>query len=304
MQKIQENEGYMVKSMTGYGRGEARIEGGKLIFELRTLNSKNADISIKSSLLPKDKELAVRKRLAEKLTRGTIDLYITWEPDTKGACKGLNTALAGTYYLQLTTLARELGIEKALEHPEALLASVLRMPDIVDVKNQDLVTEDNWPEVEAALETAIGHLEVFRQKEGAILRKDVTQKVEHIFALVDEIERYDKERVEYIREDLFKKIEELKLSLDKQRFEQEMIYYLEKLDINEEKVRLRQHCRYFLDTLENEEACGKKLGFIAQEMGREINTTGAKANHAEIQKIVVRMKDELEKIKEQSLNIL
>ena len=290
--------------MTGYGRGEARIEGGKLTFELRTLNSKNADISVKSSLLPKDKELAIRKKLAEKLTRGTIDLYITWEPDSKDASKGLNTALAGTYYLQLAALARELGLEKALEHPEALLASVLRMPDIVDVKNQDIVTEDNWPVVEAALDEAIRHLDAFRQKEGAILRKDVTQKVEHIFALVDEIERYDKERVDFIREDLFKKAEELKLSLDKQRLEQEMIYYLEKLDINEEKVRLRQHCRYFLDTLESEEACGKKLGFIAQEMGREINTTGSKANHAEIQKIVVRMKDELEKIKEQSLNIL
>ena len=288
--------------MTGYGRGEAAVEGGKLIFEIRTLNAKNADISIKSSLLPRNKDLEVRKKLAQKLVRGTIDLYITWEPDDKDGAKGLNTALAELYYRQLASLAHNLGLGD--DHPETLLAAVLRLPDVVDSKNQEIITEDNWSTVEAAIDCAIEHLDAFRRKEGTILRNDVTEKVERILAMVDEIEQYDHERVAFIREDLFKKIEELKISLDKQRFEQEMIYYLEKLDINEEKVRLRQHCRYYLDTLDNEEAPGKKLGFIAQEMGREINTTGSKANHTEIQKIVVRMKDELEKIKEQSLNIL
>ena len=293
----------MIKSMTGYGRGEAVIEGGKLIFEIRTLNAKNADISIKSSLLPKSKDLDVRKKLAQKLVRGTIDLYITWEPDTKDSAKGINMTLAEQYYRQLASLAGNLGLNTP-EHPETLLAAVLRLPDVVDSKNQEIITEDNWSVVETAIDSAIEHLDVFRQKEGSVLQKDVTEKVERILAMVDEIEQYDHERVPSIREDLLKKIEEMKLSLDKQRFEQEMIYYLEKLDINEEKVRLRQHCRYYLDTLNNEEAPGKKLGFIAQEMGREINTTGSKANHAEMQKWVVKMKDELEKIKEQSLNIL
>ena len=289
--------------MTGYGRGEAVVEGGKLIFEIRTLNAKNADISIKSSLLPKSKDLDVRKKLAQKLVRGTIDLYITWEPDEKEGAKGLNKTLAEQYYFQLASLARNIGLD-SLEHPETLLAAVLRLPDVVDSKNQEIITEENWDTVEAAIDAAIDHLDMFRVKEGAILRNDVTEKVERILAMVDEIEQYDHERVPSIREDILKKIDELKISLDKQRLEQEMIYYLEKLDINEEKVRLRQHCRYYLDTLNNEEAPGKKLGFIAQEMGREINTTGSKANHTEIQKIVVRMKDELEKIKEQSLNIL
>ena len=289
--------------MTGYGRGEAFVEGGKLIFEIRTLNAKNADISIKSSLLPKNKDLDVRKKLAQQLVRGTIDLYITWDPDAKDGAKALNTTLAQQYYQQLAALAENLG-GYTPEHPETLLAAVLRLPDVVDSKNQEIITEDNWSVVEAAIDAAIEHLDAFRTKEGAILRNDVTEKVERILAMVDDIEQYDHERVTNIREDIYKKIEELKISLDKQRFEQEMIYYLEKLDINEEKVRLRQHCRYYLDTLNNEEAPGKKLGFIAQEMGREINTTGSKANHSEIQKIVVRMKDELEKIKEQSLNIL
>ncbi len=264
--------------MTGYGRGEAIVEGGKLIFEIRTLNSKNADISIKSSLLPKNKDLEVRKKLVQKLTRGTIDLYITWEPEAKDSAKALNTALASQYYQQLAALAGELGMGYTPEHPETLLAAVLRLPDVIDSKNQEIITEDNWSVVEAAIDSAIEHLDVFRQKEGAILRNDVTEKVERILAMVDKIEQYDHERVPSIREDILKKLEELNISLDKQRFEQEMIYYLEKLDINEEKVRLRQHCRYYLDTLNNEEAPGKKLGFIAQEMGREINTTGSKAN--------------------------
>ena len=205
------------------------------------------------------------------------------------------------YYMQIRRLARHLGVD---EEQGDLLGTLLRLPDVIDAKKQDIITEENWPAVEKALDDAIERLNAFRRKEGAILRNDVTEKVERILAMVDEIEQYDRERVPSIREDILKKFEELNISLDKQRFEQEMIYYLEKLDINEEKVRLRQHCRYYLDTLNNEEAPGKKLGFIAQEMGREINTTGSKANHTEIQKIVVRMKDDLEKIKEQSLNIL
>lgn len=294
----------MIKSMTGYGRGEAQLEGGKLTFEIRTLNSKNADISIKTPLLPKDKELEVRKKLAESLTRGTIDLFVTWEPNAGDSGKQLNQELAQDYYRQVCDFARNIGADDRQLASSEIISTILRFPDVIDAKKQDVINEGNWPAVEKALDEAILHLNEFREKEGQILRRDVSEKVENILSFVDEVERYEKERVENIRTDILRKIEELSLSPDKQRLEQEMIYYLEKLDINEEKVRLRQHCRYFLDTLDTEAAPGKKLGFIAQEMGREINTTGSKANHAEIQKIVVRMKDELEKIKEQSLNIL
>jgi uncharacterized protein (TIGR00255 family) len=181
---------------------------------------------------------------------------------------------------------------------------ILRMPEVMDAKKQDVITEDNWPVVEACIDEALKNINAFRSHEGEVLYKDVTEKVENIMAYSKQIEQYESERTETIREKILNRFAEIKAEPDQSRLEQEMIFYIEKLDINEEKVRLRQHCRYFLDTIENEPNPGKKLGFIAQEMGREINTTGSKANHTEIQKIVVKMKDELEKIKEQSLNIL
>ncbi|MBP5398542.1 MAG: YicC family protein [Bacteroidales bacterium] len=296
----------MVQSMTGYGRSEALLKEGRLIFEIRSLNGKNADISIKSPLLPKDKEIEVRKYLAETLVRGTIDVFITWEPNAAESARSINEDLAAAYYGQMRALAEKLGIPDPYEAsaPMEVLSSLLRLPDVLDLRKQDVITQENWPLAEKALKEAAEHLREFRQREGEALRKDVTQKVQTILGFVDEMESYEKERIDAIREELLKKFDEASLPLDRQRLEQEMIYYLEKLDINEEKVRLRQHCHYYLDTLENEPASGRKLGFIAQEMGREINTTGSKANHAGIQKIVVRMKDELEKIKEQSLNIL
>ena len=174
----------------------------------------------------------------------------------------------------------------------------------MDAKKQDVITDDNWPVVESCLDQAIANINAFRSQEGEILYKDVTAKVERILEYSAQVETYEQERVDAIREKILSRFAELKAEPDQSRIEQEMIYYIEKLDLNEERVRLRQHCRYFLDTITNEPDPGKKLGFIAQEMGREINTTGSKANHTEIQKIVVKMKDELEKIKEQSLNIL
>lgn len=292
--------------MTGYGRSEALLKEGRLIFEIRSLNGKNADISIKSPLLPKDKEIEVRKYLAETLVRGTIDVFITWEPNAAESARSIHEDLAAAYYGQMRALAEKLGIPDPYEAsaPMEVLSTLLRLPDVLDLRKQDVITQENWPLAEKALKEAAEHLREFRQREGEALRKDVTQKVQTILGFVDEMESYEKERIDAIREELLKKFDEASLPLDRQRLEQEMIYYLEKLDINEEKVRLRQHCHYYLDTLENEPASGRKLGFIAQEMGREINTTGSKANHAGIQKIVVRMKDELEKIKEQSLNIL
>lgn len=291
--------------MTGYGRSEARLEGGRLTVEFRSVNGKNADISIKSSLLPKEKEMEVRKRIAERLQRGTIDMFLTWEPNDGASARSVNTALAAEYFSQIEALGRELGVADLRQNePNYLMATLLRMPDVVDTVKHDVVTEDNWPLVSAAIDGALDAIVEYRRKEGEALYRDVTSRVATIMALEDEVESYEAERMAAVRAKLQKSIEDLKVKCDAERFEQEMVFYLEKLDINEEKVRLRQHCSYFMDTIDGEPYPGKKLGFIIQEMGREINTTGSKANHAGIQKAVVRMKDELEKIREQSLNIL
>lgn len=287
--------------MTGYGKAEASLKAGKLTIEIRTLNGKTADINIKSTLLPKDKELIVRQMLAEKLHRGTIDFFVTFEANAVSSAKHINADLAEEYFRQITTLGDKLGIpvDTAL-----YMNSILRFPDVIDNTRQDIITEENWPEVEAAIEKAIENTNEFRAREGVALYKDVTGRVNNILKLEDEVESFEGERIVAVRSKIEKAISDLLLKPDQSRFEEEMIYYLEKLDINEEKVRLRQHCKYFMDTIDGEDFPGKKLGFIIQEMGREINTTGSKANHAGIQKVVVRMKDELEKIREQSMNIL
>ena len=295
----------MIKSMTGYGKAEAILEGGKITVEVRSLNGKTADISIKTSILPKDKEMAVRQKIAAELTRGNIDFFITFEPNAADSAKKINMDLAMEYYQQVSDLGGRLGAHNLWsQNPNDLLAMILRMPDVMDAKKQDVITESNWPAVEACIDAALANINAFRAKEGEVLYKDVTSKVENIMEFSRQIEQYESVRTEAIREKILNRFAELKAEPDQSRLEQEMIYYIEKLDINEEKVRLRQHCNYFIETLDNEPNPGKKLGFIAQEMGREINTTGSKANHTEIQKIVVKMKDELEKIKEQSLNIL
>ena len=295
----------MIHSMTGYGKAEAILETGKITVEIRSLNGKIADISIKTSLLPKDKEIAVRQKIASALNRGNIDFFLTWEPNAAENAKQINMTLALEYYRQIASLGKEIGATNLWnQNPNDLLAVILRMPDVVDSRKQDVITEENWPAVEACIDQALKNINVFRQKEGAVLYEDVKSKVDKIMSYSLEIEQYETERTVQIKEKILSRFAEIKAEPDQSRLEQEMIFYLEKLDINEERVRLRQHCKYFIDTLENEAFPGKKLGFIAQEMGREINTTGSKANHTEIQKIVVKMKDELEKIKEQSLNIL
>ena len=291
--------------MTGYGRAEALLENGKLTIEIRSVNGKNADISIKSSLLPKDKEMPLRKLLAERLQRGTIDVFLTWEPNVSGSGRVINKELALDYFRQIEALGKEVGaVNLPLHEPNYLLATLLRLPEVVDTGKQDVITPGNWPRVETAFNQALDAICTYRSHEGEALYKDVTSRVRTILSLEDEVESYEGERIVTVKEKLKKALEDLIISYDSSRFEQEMVYYLEKLDINEEKVRLRQHCRYFLDTIDNEPYPGKKLGFIIQEMGREINTTGSKANHALMQKAVVKMKDELEKIREQSLNIL
>ena len=291
--------------MTGYGKAEAMLETGKVTVEVRSLNGKTADISIKTQMLPKDKEMAVRQKIAAELTRGNIDFFVTYEPNAADGAKKINIDLAVEYFKQIEELSGKIKTSSILiNNPNDLLATILRMPEVMDARKQDVITDANWPIVEACIDQALANINAFRQQEGEVLYKDVTSKVEKILEYSKQVETFEQERVESIREKILSRFAELKAEPDQSRLEQEMIYYIEKLDLNEERVRLRQHCKYFLDTIENEPNPGKKLGFIAQEMGREINTTGSKANHTEIQKIVVKMKDELEKIKEQSLNIL
>lgn len=287
--------------MTGYGKAEACLESGKITIEIRTLNGKTADVNIKSSLLPKDKELLVRQKLADRLHRGTIDFFVTFEANAVSSAKHINADLAESYFRQISELGDRLG----LKTDSALyLNSIIRFPDVIDNTRQDVITAENWAAVEAAIDEAISNTCDYRSREGVALYKDVTGRVQNILNLENEVESFEGERIAAVRAKLEKAISDLQLKPDQSRFEEEMIYYLEKFDINEEKVRLRQHCKYFMDTIEADEYPGKKLGFIIQEMGREINTTGSKANHAGIQKVVVRMKDELEKIREQSMNIL
>ena len=294
--------------MTGYGKAIAELPKGKLTIEIRTLNGKTADISIKSSLLPKDKDLLARQLIASTLQRGTIDMFLTWDPSENETARTINEKVAESYMEQMRGLAQRVGSPYDLfANPDSTsiaISAVVKMPDVIENQKADAISEEDWPEIEKALKQCLSQVNDYRDKEGAILYHDVTSRVSRILSLYDEVETHEKERTDAIRERILKAADELNIKMDKERFEQEMIFYLEKLDINEEKVRLRQHCKYFMETIDGELAPGKKLGFIIQEMGREINTTGSKANHALIQQLVVKMKDELEKIREQSMNIL
>ena len=249
--------------------------------------------------------MTVRQKIAAALTRGNIDFFVSFEANAADSAKKINMDMAMEYYRQISALGAKIGIDTLnAQNPNDLIATILRMPEVMDSKKQDIITEDNWPVIENCIDQALENINAFRAQEGEVLYKDITSKIQNILQYSAEVETYEKERVEAIREKILSRFAEIKAEPDQSRLEQEMIFYLEKLDINEERVRLRQHCNYFLDTIANEPNPGKKLGFIAQEIGREINTTGSKANHTEIQKIVVKMKDELEKIKEQSLNVL
>ena len=294
----------MIHSMTGYGKAEALLSGGKLTVEIRTLNGKTADINLKSQILPKDKELEIRSRIAAVLVRGTIDVYLTWEADASASARQINAEIAHSYLRGADELAERMGLKADDSLRGALLCSVLRMPDVAEARKGEIFSEEDLVLIEDAFKRCLDMVEEYREKEGQVLYRDVTSRVDKILRLYDGVESFESERTANMRAKILKAAEDLGVKLDKERFEQEMIFYIEKFDINEEKVRLRQHCKYFMDTIDSEPYPGKKLGFIIQEMGREINTTGSKANHSEIQKLVVQMKDELEKIREQSMNIL
>ena len=288
--------------MTGYGKAECVISGSKYIVEIRSLNGKNADINLKTSLIPRDKEMTVRQFLAAELNRGSIDLFISLDSkDQSASAHKVNQDVLAEYYGQ---------VKEAVQHADPgyvpdseLFISLLHMPDVVGSGKPE-IDDDQWETLWGAIREAVAALKDFRSKEGVSLRADVLAKVESIESFITQIAQFEPERTAAVRARLENRMKELQVNADQNRLEQEIIFYIEKLDINEEKVRLAQHCRYFRETIDGEEFPGKKLGFIAQEMGREINTLGSKANHAGIQKCVVRMKDELEKIKEQSMNIL
>lgn len=299
----------MIQSMTGYGKAEVLLTGGKLTVEIRALNSKSADINIKSSLLPKDKDLVVRKMLGDALVRGTIDLFLNWEAGGEESAHQINPEVFHSYWRSVVKAmdAETVFTKTFLKDPgvgSILASGILRLPDVVDAKKADVITPENWPLVEAGIKEALEHICAYRATEGRALYADVTSRINLILSYYNEIEALEGERIAAVREKLSKAMQDLEVKADPSRFEQEMIFYLEKYDINEEKVRLRQHCKYFMEVIDSEPYPGKKLGFIIQEMGREINTTGSKANHAGIQQLVVKMKDELEKIREQSMNIL
>lgn len=301
----------MIKSMTGYGKAECTLSDcNKITVEIKTLNGKSSDINIKGGIIPKEKELEVRKYLATELVRGSIDfLAIKCASQNPDTLKNLNIPVIQQYFNQLSLIvtmtsdSRCAGVVDKTANA-ILLNAILRLPDAIQTSQAEELTEEDWCAIQKAIEKAVENLNNYRTAEGEALYKDVTHRVSLILEYLDKIKQIDIERVPAIKERLKAKITEAGVETDPNRLEQEMVFYIEKLDITEEKVRLGQHCAYFMQTIDNEALAGKKLGFIVQEMGREINTLGSKANDAEIQKIVVKMKDELEKIREQSLNIL
>lgn len=287
--------------MTGFGKAICTIPDKTVNIEIRSLNSKQLDIISKLPSIFKDKEPEIRSRFSRELERGKVDVTFTVEYNTESQKFSINRSLAKQYYNDLLALSDE------LEHNDNtdMLALVMRMPEILNPEKEEL-KENEWAIILSGLDEALKHVNTFREEEGRMLEKDFIERVELIQKLLSRINKYEKSRLEEIKVRIEKAIRLFfdDTQFDKNRFEQEMIYYIEKLDITEEKVRLKKHCEYFLETLNENSSSGKKLGFISQEMGREINTIGSKANDANIQKIVVMMKDELEKIKEQLSNIL
>lgn len=291
----------MIQSMTGYGKSVVAYKDKKINVEIKSLNSKALDLSTRIAPLYREKEMEIRQMIAKALERGKVDFSIWIEKDTIVDPTPINTALVENYYHQIKEISAQTGIPE----PQDWFYTLLRLPDVTTKTEMETLDEDEWVAAKSAIEEAIHHLVEFRIQEGAALQKKFTEKIDNIGKLLASIEPYEKSRVEKIRAKIIDGLKEIpEVDYDKNRLEQELIYYIEKLDISEEKQRLANHLRYFRETMEEGHGQGKKLGFIAQEMGREINTTGSKSNQAEMQNIVVKMKDELEQIKEQVLNAL
>ncbi len=291
----------MIKSMTGFGKTEFEINNKKVTIEIKSLNSKQADISSRIPQLFREKEIDIRRDITEILVRGKIDFSIYVENVGESGNAVINDGVVRSYFTQLSSLSREL----KLPVNERLLQVVMRLPDTVKVTYETL-GEEEWQMLDTYIRKALLQVDQFRIQEGKALETDLRNNINDIQALRKEIEPFERQRIENIKTRLTDNLESLRLngSVDENRFEQELIFYLERLDFNEEKVRLENHCSYFLETLAEPESNGRKLSFIAQEIGREINTIGSKANESNIQRIVVKMKDALERVKEQVLNVL
>lgn len=292
----------MVKSMTGFGKATVETGTKKIMIEIKSLNSKQLDLNLRMPNLYKEKEMEIRSMVKERLDRGKVDMNIYFDNAEVNKDVNINRSVIMQYFNQLLAISGELGFEADRNE---LLQTIMRFPDTLQTMSEEL-DESEWNQLKAGIEGALDEIDRFRIQEGKALIKDIVHRIELIQELANEVPQFEAKRIETIRKRLDDKLNEWMdvKNIDQNRFEQEIIYYLEKLDITEEKVRLANHCKYFIETVEKETAPGRKIGFIAQEIGREINTMGSKANDTDIQKLVVRMKDELEKIKEQGLNIL
>ncbi len=294
----------MIKSMTGFGKAEAAFGTKKITVELRSLNSKQLDLNLRLPAVYRQTEYDIRRALTRALVRGKVDAFVTVESQRTETSAHINREAFAAYAAQLRDAAQAAGLETAAAGWEsAALQSILRLPDVVSTE-AETVGEEELATLMATVETACARLDAFREQEGATLIADLLRRVDLIENYKEQVVPFEQARTETVRARILDGVAKLKVDVDSNRLEQEMIFYIEKLDITEEKVRLANHCRYFREVAAEEEGAGRKLGFIAQEMGREINTMGSKANETNIQRLVVQMKDELEKIKEQVLNIL
>lgn len=290
----------MVKSMTGFGKGEAALRNKKITVEIRSLNSKQLDLSLRLPAVYRQSEYEIRNLIARTIQRGKVDVFVTVESQAVETSARINREVFREYLRQMNDTLSFSGIDAGYD---AILPVIMRLPDVVATE-AEAISEEEHAALLAAVEAAAAHLDAFREQEGAILIADLLRRVELIEQYKTEVVPFEKARTETVKARILDNLSKLAVDVDRNRLEQEMIFYLEKLDITEEKVRLANHCRYFREVAAGEEGAGRKLGFIAQEMGREINTMGSKANESNIQILVVKMKDELEKIKEQVLNIL
>ena len=287
--------------MTGYGKCTAEYQGKRITAEIKSLNSKSLDLTTRVAPIYREREMEIRSVIARRLERGKVDFSLWVERDEAQEAARINLPLAMSYKQEICEASSQLDISTPTEWWPLLM----RLPDVVEKPQQEELAEEEWKVATEVMQNAVDALIQFRQQEGMALQQKFQEKLDRIAELLQSIEPFEKSRVAKIRQRIEDGLAAIPaVDYDRGRLEQEMMFYIEKLDINEERVRLRQHCAYFLETLENEDFPGRKLGFIAQEMGREINTTGSKSNHVQMQQLVVKMKDELEKIKEQSLNIL
>ena len=291
----------MIRSMTGFGKTEFEVGTKKITLEIKSLNSKQLDINTRVPSMYREKDLEIRRLISETLTRGKVDFALYLDNLGTESTSRINAAIIKDYYGQLKAVHRELG----LTINESIMQSIMRLPETVKMVYDEL-DETEWLTVRENLVKTLENLNTFRDQEGLALKADIDTNIANILDLLNQVEPFETQRMENVKTKIKESLDALQLngSLDKNRFEQELIYYMEKLDINEEKVRLANHCSYFTETMNEDEPSGRKLGFIAQEIGREINTLGSKANESNLQRIVVQMKDNLEKIKEQVLNVL